>query len=209
MQKVAQLIDYEDSCITKRKVPLFHCLDKFRTTKIMTFYPSKLYLIHMLQYLVLTEPYEQVTYIWNKSSSSTSFTPRRKEWKQTRAHKGHPGTPIRSMPVLPLNLLRSGFHHVPSHCSLAAHAKYFFTLRTKLSFFTLLPCPLAVTKVTLMYIPGNRRTFFFNYYVPELHSLLNITVAELLLPYTLLSLTQCWCVHSTLINWFCSYQVWS
>lgn len=127
---------------------------------------NSLCLIHMLQYLVLTEPREQVTYIWNKSSSSSSFTSRRKEWKQTWAHKGHPGTRVRSMPVLPLSLLRSGFPHVPSHCFLATHAKYFFTLRTKLSFFTSLPCPLTVTKVTLMYIPGNRRTFLFNYYVP-------------------------------------------
>jgi len=48
-------------------------------------------------------------------------------------------------------------HH---NCFLATHAKYFFTLRTKLPFFTLLPCPLTVMKVTVMYIPGNRRTIF-------------------------------------------------
>lgn len=120
-------------------------------------YPSKLYFIHML-----TELYEHVTDTENKRSCSTNFTPRRKEWKQTVAHKWHPSTLVRSVPILPFNLLRLGFHHVPSHCFLATHAKYFFTLRTKLSFFTLLLCPLTVTKVTLMYIPGNRRTIFWN-----------------------------------------------
>lgn len=64
------------------------------------------------------------------------------------------------MPTLPFNLLWSVFCRVPSHHFLAIHAKSFFTLRTELSFFTLLPCPLAATKVTLMYIPGKKKQFF-------------------------------------------------
>lgn len=86
---------------------------------------------------------------YESKTSSTHFTPLRKESMQTAAHKQHPSTLVRSMPTLPFSLLRSGFHNVPSYHFSATQAKYFSTLKTNLSFLTLFPCPSTVPKATL------------------------------------------------------------
>lgn len=139
----------------------------------MIFYPSKLYLIRKLY-----TQYRQVSSLktYENKTSSTHFTPLRKESKQTAAHKQHPSTLVRSMPMLLLSLLRSGFHNVPSYRFLAMQARYFSKLKTNLSFLTPFPCPSTVPKATL------QTDSFLHVYAPGTRSLLSITVAELLAP---------------------------
>lgn len=177
-------------------MPLGHHLNKYRTAKMC---PSKPSLWLMLQY---RESCESREHIHNKSISSANFTPWRAEWAQVGAYKWHSGSLVRSVPTLPSNLLQSVSRHVPSHPFLAIHAKYFFTVRAVIFHFVTLPfnCHWSDTNV----YPRKRKDNSLNYHVLGTHSLLNITVAEWLLPCTLLRLTLTMLVHSALIDWFYS-----
>lgn len=89
--------------------------------------------------------------------------------------------------------------HVPSHPFLAIYAKYFFTVRAVIFHFVTLPfnCHWSDTDV----YPRKRKDNPLNYHVPGTHSLLNITVAEWLLPCTLLRLTLTMLVGTQCTHW--------